>query len=185
MTAIKHNRIITLNDRDIFECSKQRVKAAINGSSVIIPHVCNNIGVFGGGFTGAIDKMYPIVKNNYELLGKTFLQKNPGHTQFISVLQDDGSKHKLIFANMIAQNGIIGQKNKRPINYAFLVKSMINVKTYILSNFDSESQIEIHAPKFGSGLAGGNWSFIENIIEDVWGQIPVYIYNYKSKLRSS
>jgi len=178
-TTTKNRSIITLNNCDLFESTKNRVFAESNGCSVIIPHVCNNIGVFGGGFTGAIDKLYPIVKNNYEMLTTAFFHKNPGHTQFITVLTNHSNKNKLIFANMIAQNGIIGPKNKRPINYAFLVKSMVNIKAYIKNQFDSDNSVELHCPRFGSGLAGGNWSFIHNLIEDIWEDIPVYIYNHK------
>jgi hypothetical protein len=37
---------------------------------------------------------------------------------------------------------------------------------------------EIHAPKFGAGLACGNWDFIEELINECWiGRgIPVTIY---------
>ena len=42
----------------------------------------------------------------------------------------------------------------------------------------SSDKIEIHCPKFGSGLAGGNWHFIENLIEDIWTAYFVTVYNY-------
>jgi hypothetical protein len=38
------------------------------------------------------------------------------------------------------------------------------------------NKVEIHAPKFGSGLAGGNWNFISELINDVWYDLQVYIY---------
>ena len=57
-------------------------------TSILLPHVCNNIDLFGGGFAAAIGSKYPIVKENYHLLGKSFLGKNPGHTQFITVEQN-------------------------------------------------------------------------------------------------
>ena len=42
-------------------------------------------------------------------------------------------------------------------------------------------KVEINSPKFGSGLAGGNWYFINDLIEDIWGDFNVYIYNYSKK----
>ena len=148
-------------------------------TSILLPHVCNNIDLFGGGFAAAIGSKYPIVKENYHLLGKSFLGKNPGHTQFITVEQNKQYNSKLVVANMIAQNGTISNKNKRPLNYLSLCKSMINVRQYIKQNFDQDQNVQIHAPKFGSGLAGGNWAFISCLIEDIWDGIPVFIYDLK------
>ena len=34
----------------------------------------------------------------------------------------------------------------------------------------------ICCPKFGSGLAGGEWNVIENMILEIWKDIPVYVY---------
>lgn len=45
----------------------------------------------------------------------------------------------------------------------------------------SEQKVGIHCPKFGSGLAGGNWLFIEDLISDIWKNIPVFVYTYQAK----
>ena len=50
------------------------IHSGYNGSNIIVPHVCNNVDVFGGGFTAGIAKYYPIVKENYHLLGNHFLR---------------------------------------------------------------------------------------------------------------
>lgn len=164
---------------DIFNYINFYISAANNGSSIIIPHVCNNINVFGAGFASAVASHYPEVKENYHLLGNNFLKDNLGHTQFIEVVKDKTYGHRLIFANMIAQNGIISKNNPRPLNYLALAKSMLNISKYIKSNFsDNENGIQIHAPKFGCGLAGGNWNFILNLIEDIWTNYNITIYTY-------
>jgi hypothetical protein len=36
--------------------------------------------------------------------------------------------------------------------------------------------VQIHAPKFGCGLAGGNWNFIQDLITDIWKNIQVFVY---------
>ena len=85
---------------------------------------------------------------------------------------------------MIAQNGTPSDRNARPINYLGLVKSMNTLGRFIRSEtgfLNKTEKVEIHAPKFGSGLAGGNWYFINDLIEDIWGDFNVYIYNYSKK----
>lgn len=176
-----HNYIIT--NRDIFESIESRIKAGHAGSTIIVPHVCNNIDTFGAGFAASVANMYPDVKTNYHLLGKNFLKSNLGHSQILKIKEDKKYRHGLYFVNMIAQNGIKNNNNIRPLNYAALVKSMIQVSLFIQNNtgFASNSEnVEIHAPKFGSGLAGGNWNFISDLIQDIWGRYTVYVYNYNN-----
>jgi hypothetical protein len=165
------NYNILVTKQDIFDICKKTVDAGYNGSNVIIPHVCNNLGLFGAGFASAVNKNYPEVKDNYQLLSKSFLSKNLGYTQFIDVYSSkDQYKRVLTVANMIAQNGVISSNNKRPLDYESLVKSMVSVRSFILNKNESldNSTYEIHAPKFGSGLAGGNWKFILELIYDIW-----------------
>jgi hypothetical protein len=175
-TAIKNNKLPLING-DLFTYVNILIKEGNGGSSVIVPHVCNNINSFGAGFALAVSKHYPIVKENYHMLGNTFLKNNIGYVQFVEVANNLTFGHKLIFANMIAQDGIIGPTNPRPLNYLALTKSMVNINLYVKHHFiDKDKKIQIHAPKFGSGLAGGNWSFIEELIKDIWNNIPVCIY---------
>lgn len=171
-----HKYKLSLVHDNLFHCAENNIRVGHNGSSVIVPHVCNNIDAFGAGFASGITKHYPIVKENYHMLGSHFLKNNLGYTQFVEVAKDNTYGHKLIFANMIAQNGTISKSNSRPLNYYALVKSMVSVMSYIKNNFQ-ENPVQIHAPKFGSGLAGGDWRFIEALIIDIWGSVPVFIYD--------
>lgn len=173
-----------LSNKDLFEIAESRIKAEQNGATVFIPHVCNNIDLFGAGFAESITNKYPEVKENYHMLGKNFLRQNLGHSQIIKIKEDNKYKHSLYVVNMIAQNGIRSSSNNRPLNYAALVKSMVQLSQFIHINTGYSKQtetVEIHAPKFGSGLAGGNWNFISDLINDIWGKYTVYIYNYKNK----
>lgn len=170
---------ISYHKLDIFGIAKDRILSQTSGCNVIIPHVCNNVGVFGGGFSGAISARFPIVQENFYLLGnKTKL----GYVQFISVFKNSLTHNELVISNMIAQNGTISKKNPRPLNYEYLVKCMLEVRKYAEDlKQKSEQNVEIHCPKFGSGLAGGNWLFIENLIDDIWKNLPVYVYSYQQK----
>lgn len=181
-TRIQNEHKYILSNKNLFEVAESRIKAEQNGATVFIPHVCNNIDLFGAGFAAAISEIYPEVKANYHMLGKNFLRQNLGHSQIIKIKEDSKYKHSLYVVNMIAQNGIRNNTNTRPLNYAALVKSMIQLSQYIHMNtgFTKQTEnIEIHAPKFGSGLSGGNWNFISDLIEDIWEKYTVYIYNYK------
>jgi hypothetical protein len=103
-----------------------------------------------------------------------------GYAQVLKIKEDSKFHHKLFIANMIAQNGVRSQNNNRPLNYYGLVKSMVSLAYYIDNNtgfLNKTEKVEIHCPKFGSGLAGGNWAFIEDLIEDIWGKYSVTVYN--------
>ena len=183
MQTIQPNKKYNLlNNSDIFEIIRKRTETAEMGATVFVPHVCNNIDLFDAGFAAAIAKNYPEVKANYHMLGKNFLKNNLGHSQIIKVYEQPKYKHKLYFVNMISQTGVKNSNNARPLNYAALVRSMIQLSQFIHSNtgfLQKNENIEIHAPKFGSGLAGGNWNFISELIEDIWGKYNVFIYNPK------
>jgi hypothetical protein len=169
----------SVSSQDIFHVSKERVNAQHNGATVIIPHVCNNVDAFGAGFASCVAQEFPSVKADYHLLGKSFLKNNLGYTQFIKVYEEPKYRHRLVFANMIAQNGIISSTNDRPLNYLALAKCMVSVSKYINDNTDflqNKHSVEIHAPKFGSGLSGGNWAFISDIIEDIWSSYNICIH---------
>lgn len=161
---------------DIFNIAKDTVfNKTIRDTAIIIPHVCNNVGVFGGGFAKDVANHYPIVRENFIALGTKYSKL--GRVQYIEVHNNNEQKNKLIIANMIAQNGTISVSNPRPLNYNALVYCMNDINRYI-DNLVSNNidKIYIHCPRFGSGLAGGNWLFIQDLINDVWSKHIVYVY---------
>ncbi len=145
-----------------------------HSSNVIIPHVCNNVGKWGAGFVLALSKQWP----------KELRQNSPEYMYTINwkcqqiplplcSAQYVRTSDDTVVVNMIAQNGIRHRKNPTPIDYSALEKCMDSIRMrYGNRNY------EIHAPKFGSGLAGGDWTVIEKLIEKIWidGGIPVTIY---------
>lgn len=175
-TIIKTKPQLPVIHGDLFDHVGKFIHNKNDGFSIIVPHVCNNIDLFGAGFAEAVSKHYPIVKTNYHLLGK---KQALGYAQFVTVDTNKEYGHKLIFANMIAQNGIIAHNNPRPLHYGALVRSMILVNQFIQQNFDATNPVQIHAPKFGCGLAGGNWNFIEDLIRDIWSKQPIFIYDIR------
>lgn len=167
-----HDHRFILSKDDIFSVSLNLIKDRNNGCTVIMPHVCNNIGAFGAGFSGEIERRFPEVALNFSIGGKIKI----GNTQFVTVVENNNTKNKLIVANMVAQNEVVSQKNPRPLHYPSLVKCMYAVKELADAIQQTEKTVRIHAPKFGSGLAGGNWNFIADLIDDIWSTHTVSIH---------
>ena len=145
-----HSNIHIVKNEDIFDIIHKRTRAEHNGATVLVPHVCNNIDLFDAGFAAKVAENFPEVKANYHMLGKNFLKNNLGHSQIIKVYEQPKHKHKLYFINMIAQNGVRNPKNNRPLNYAALTRSMIQVSQFIHNStgfFQKNENVEIHAPK--------------------------------------
>lgn len=174
-TKNKIYKNICYTTSNIFTAINDKLLTDNKSYTIIVPHVCNNIDVFGAGFAGYIAKYYPIAKENFHLLGNKAVL---GYTQFVVANTNKKTNSQLVIANMIAQNETINKGNPRPINYAALVRCMIEIKRFITTD-KSDNSICIHAPKFGSGLAGGNWSFIECLIEDIWTNIHTNIHIIK------
>lgn len=142
----------------------------------IIPHVCNDIGAWGRGFVLALSAKWKQPEQEYRIWHRTgymidmFGHNEPfmlGSVQFVDV----GAG--IIVANMIAQTGIYSRDSVPPIRYGELAQCMRKVAV-IAGNIGAT----IHAPKFGAGLAGGDWSRIESIINNECPNLSVTVYEY-------
>lgn len=132
------------------------------GKKLII-HVCNDIGAWGAGFVLALDKRWDAPRNNYLGMKNYVL----GNVQFVVCDQE------IIVANMIAQHDIRIKENMPPIRYFALRKCLRDV-----NEFAKKTGATVHAPKFGAGLAGGDWKLIEKmIIEEI--EVPTFIYEFQ------
>jgi hypothetical protein len=121
-------------------------------NKVLIPHVCNDVGAWGAGFVIPLGRTYPLAREEY-LQMSTVDGYQLGHTGFVKVAPN------VTVANMIAQ----GMGGQRPLRYNALSKCLDTVGDYA-----DQYDMGIVAPMFGSGLAGGNWLFIEEMINDAW-----------------
>ena len=142
--------------------------------TIFIGHVANNLGIMGSGFVVPLAKYFPSAKQEYHKWheannwqGKPF---QLGETQFVIVNKNPN----VIVANMIAQNNVIRNTNGiRPLRYNALAKCMDEVAKVINeleqeTTFSGLKDVEIVAPSFGSNLAGGDWNFIAELIQDCW-----------------
>lgn len=138
--------------------------------NVIIAHVCNDKGGWGSGFVLAISKRWKEPEANY----RKWKQEEPetfmlGENKIVQV------EPNLYVANMIAQSGYKSIANPVPLSYKYLRKCLNS-----LAMTAKELEAEIHMPRIGAGLGGGNWDIIEEIIYTTISSrdIQVVVYDY-------
>lgn len=136
----------------------------------IIAHVCNDIGAWGKGFVLALSKLSPAPERAFR---EWYREREHndfalGAVQFVLV-----SLNREI-ANMIGQHGIRKSGGVPPIRYDAVEAALKTV--------GEKAQTEnasVHLPRIGCGLAGGEWSKIEPLIERqiCAFDVPVFIYD--------
>ena len=130
-----------------------------------IVHICNDVHAWGAGFVIALSRRW--VQPEQVFRSTKILEL--GDIQVVPVEPDT------TVVNMIAQTGI-GRYNGPPIRYPALEQCLEKVGTLAL-----EHHASVHGPRFGAGLAGGNWEAIEMLIDQQLCQrgVDVTIYDLK------
>ena len=134
---------------------------------IMVPHVVNDAGRFGSGFAAAVMKHCPIVRERYMAWDANSERPEVDGGRVLGNVQYVVAKPNLVFANMVGQHGTVAKTNPKPIKYLALAIAMQKVAiAYKNSRFGLP--FEFICPKFGAGLAQGNWDFIEELIEEIW-----------------
>lgn len=132
--------------------------APVTSGRAIIVHICNDVGGWGAGFVLAISKRWPEPEKQYRAWHQSPTAENPpfelGRVQFVDV--GDG----ITIANLIGQQGLRRQGKKPPVRY-----DSIEIGLSKIAERATQIQASIHMPRIGCGLAGGQWSEIEPLIE--------------------
>jgi len=134
-----------------------------DGRKIII-HCCNNKNLWGAGFVLAISKKWKMP----ETIFRNDRNCKLGDVQFVRVEKD------IAVANMIGQDGIKVVNDIPPIRYEAIDQCLQKI-----SKMAQKYNASIHAPRFGAGLAKGNWTEIEKLIIKNLSEkgIEVYIYD--------
>lgn len=144
----------------------------------IIVHICNDVGGWGKGFVMAISKKWKKPELEYRKWYKNIEGVQTNDVQFIRLVRKDRYSNEKKFelgnvqfvkvfddlwiANMIAQNKIRPNKNGLPpIRYSSVSECLERVR-----NFAKLHEASVHMPRIGCGLAGGEWSKIEELINN-------------------
>lgn len=130
----------------------------------IIGHGCNCQGVMGSGVAKIVRDQYPKAYNEYR---EHFEDQglNPGDAHFS--LQPNGKW----IANLMTQDRFL----PRGIDHA----DYEGIRTAMgqLKDFAKSKGLSIAIPKIGAGLAGGDWTRIEKILEEVFSDYDITIYH--------
>ncbi len=162
------------------------------GTKVIL-HICNDVGGWGEGFVMAISKRWNQPETEYRnwFTGEEFKQSNIvnferlesrdkysfetkfelGNVQFVKVTED------IWIANMIAQHGIKPDEDGiPPIRYSSVSACLDRVR-----QFAKRQNASVHMPRIGCGLAGGQWSEIEEIIHNtlIAHELETTVYDFE------
>jgi hypothetical protein len=164
---------IQYREGDLFDFVPSQCEA---NQTIYLCHVCNSVGAWGAGFVLPLARHFPLAKEEYLRWsrGKSEITPSPfelGTVQFVDFFQSP----RIVVCNMIGQE--LG--GVRPLRYNALVACMDQVAKTIAAEISfRNTQPVIHCPFFGTALAGGNFAFIEKIIEDCWlrKNIPVTIH---------
>ena len=142
----------------------------ISDGNKIIVHVCNDIGGWGKGLVVAISKRWKMPEQKFRECFKSKDNFNLGQVQFVQV-EDD-----LWVANLIGQHKINKDEfGNAPIRYDAILLGLEKV-----GDFAHEMKATIHMPRIGCGLAGGEWSKIEPLIEKTLlsKEIQTFVYDF-------
>jgi len=143
----------------------------------LIIHCCNDKGAWGAGFVLALSKLDPNAENMYRLWRQGITTGATGPFELGQVQFAAFHNPLLTVANMIGQHGTgVDADGNPPIRYEAIRKCLRKVRKYC-----HDTGASVHAPRFGSDLAGGDWNIIEKIIEEeltTWG-ISVTVYDWK------
>lgn len=137
----------------------------------IIAHVCNDAGGWGKGFVLALSKKWKEPEVVYRAWNRPGVLRL-GRIQRVMV------EENLWVVNMVAQHGYARAGDRVPLDY-FALETCLN-KLAIQARFLKAS---VHMPRIGTGLGGGSWPRIKDIIVETLcnKRIDVTIYDLASK----
>ena len=134
------------------------------GNHSLIIHVSNDMGGWGrkNGFTAAINNRWP---ENIQGIGSApefvfrVTSRCLGGVSFVPL---PGGDRDLWVANMVAQHGYKSEANPVALDYTYLGRCLDQVNNFLSEMKALGMVFEVHCPKIGTGLAGGEWSLVEN-----------------------
>lgn len=152
--------------------------------NLFILHCVNDCvgGCMGSGVALALLKKWPDVKKqyhawaNYELNNsKKSWESNEefrlGEIQVVKVQGSTKDNNLIAVVNMVGQRDVVDFHGIPPVRYEAIRECLWHVRDCI--EHWNKNPINIVAPKFGSALAGGEWSKIEAIIVEVFDNMDV------------
>ena len=127
--------------------------APIGDDNKLLIHCSNDEGGWGRGFVLALSKKWKEPERQYRQWYRSKNGFKLGKVQFVKVEKD------IVVCNMIGQHKTKTIGKVPPIRYGAIAKCLESVMVAAKKNNAS-----VHAPRFGSALAGGSWDKIKELI---------------------
>jgi hypothetical protein len=144
----------------------------LKANADIIAHGVNCRGGFGKGIAGQIAKLYPHVRESYLAKHRTEGWKL-GDVQYVLV------RDTWMFANCATQDEYWspGDASRVYVDYPAIKTVMQKLLLKAKPPYGSpRPPCRVAMPKIGSGLAGGDWTQIETITNEVFQEVPIQVY---------
>lgn len=156
----------------------------LDAPEVVIAHCVNCRGGFGSGVAGQIARRWPSVKETYLKKFNEYGWKL-GDVQFVFIdsnrkivkivdREENPYDFKKIVANLAMQDNY-GNDGGLYVNYLSMYKAFTN----LFHRCAAWGITSIAMPLIGAGLAGGDWTIIESIIEKCLGDRELKIVVYQ------
>lgn len=128
------------------------------GGHRMIIHICNDAGGWGSGFVVAVSRRWSKPEQQYRIW---YRSQGEGRNKFrLGEIQVVDVQSELAVTNMLAQHGYGSNEDGTPPLRLEALKSCLE-KVAVEAKDRGSS---IHCPKLGSGLAGGDWNKIEQLL---------------------
>jgi O-acetyl-ADP-ribose deacetylase (regulator of RNase III) len=138
----------------------------------LICHICNDRGGWGKGFVLALSRRWEEPEQEYRTwyADRSDNDFGLGAVQFVQV------EPTIWVVNMVAQHGTKRGSSGPPIRYKAVTECLRKVAARAV-----ELGATVHMPRIGCGLAGGDWSRIEPLIEEYLcsQDIAVTVYDFE------
>ena len=152
--------------------------APIGDGQKIITHVNNDLGGWGKGFVVALSKRWSEPERRYRGWYRNGGYIDAGSNVLFALgqIQPVRVEDDITVCNMVAQGGYYPKTKGPYIRYDTLEECLQSVAR--LAN-STVHQASVHMPRIGCGLAGGQWSEVEPIIERTLAaaNVPVFVYD--------
>ena len=167
----------------------------------VIAHICNDVGAWGAGFVVPLAKAFRYAKQEYLYMAREYMRTYDstrgqssilvkkvysgiiplGVVQLVDANAPLGTPNSkgIYIANMVAQRGC-GKDSlgDSPIRYDALNDCLSTLKGACETMEGKFSKpVEIHMPRIGCGLAGGDWRKVEPLVSSNLNTFQVYVYD--------
>lgn len=121
----------------------------------IIAHVCNDVGGWGRGFVVALSQRWSAPEDGY----RRWYEERATNDFELGAVQLVAVEPDLWVANIIGQHGIQPGPDGPPVRYEAIEAGLADLADEALVIGAS-----VHMPRIGCGLAGGDWTVVESIV---------------------